>query len=267
MVYDMLAVSPNLRWISRVEADVGVSRLINRIAVHDHATRMAHGKRRSRWLSPSEAYVWWDRQLPRFAGATTGELAPNDISSAEVERVSRAIRKLARGNRVFLNKNTRNGRRIRVLASLPDVDVRFLHVVRHPLAVARSLTRVQWWPHTPLWFRGGETPNALAASDEDHLTLAAELWCREMQCIEGAIANGYTALTVRYEDVVKDPRSVGAQVAEFASSDRPSFVGEIAARFVTSARAEDWRHKMPRATQQRLWTMVAQQARTWGYEQ
>src|SRR6056297_348806 len=91
MVYDMLAVANRYRWISRVEADLLPSRFLNLLAARDHRKRMERGERRSRWFAPSEAYKWWDRVLPRFAGVSSPVISASDLHPHEFEQVAASI--------------------------------------------------------------------------------------------------------------------------------------------------------------------------------
>jgi len=267
MVYDMLAVSNRYRWLSRLEADVRPSRLLSKAARHDHKRRMHAGEKRSRWFAPSEAYKWWDRALPRFTGVSSPVLSIADLKDSEIQNVEASIHKLIQGDAVFLNKNTRNSRRIDMLAQLPGVRSRFVHVVRHPLAVALSMARVAWWPAMPIWFRDGATPDSLAGDFEGHLALAAELWVREIQVIHATLPeNSDSVLTVRYEDVAADPVGWGERTGDFAGADSPEKVGAIAAQFVRSQGRHRWSEELSEATIDRLWSIVGDEAERYGYE-
>jgi len=268
MVYDMLALSKRHRWLSRVEAQWPSTWPLYPAARHDHRRRMRLGERRGRWLAPSEAYAWWNRLLPRFASASDGVMGPLSLEPHEAQRVSLAIRELIRGDLIFLNKNTRNSRRIGMLTQLPGICPRIVHVVRHPLAVALSLTRVSWWPGVPLWFRGGLTPSAIAGRDlAANLALAAELWRLEIQSLHAALAEASAeVVTIRYEDIAAEPARKSEELAAFSLADQPEEMGRIASAFIRPIGHRPPGSEVPAAELNRLWALVESETSRYGYE-
>jgi omega-hydroxy-beta-dihydromenaquinone-9 sulfotransferase len=158
-------------------------------------------------LIPSEGYRVWNACRP-VDPRNDPPLTEVDATAEEVVRTRRLIARHVRyqGNRRFLNKNTRNTRRIRYLNRVfPDAI--FVHVLRDPRAAVASMSRVAFWENMPLWCRNGETVRDLTARGEDPVALAAELWTAEVACAleHQAVLPPARYLEVRYEDLMAEP--------------------------------------------------------------
>ncbi len=160
VLYETLASHSATTWCSTWTDHVGHPSLALANPLFEWSRRKRIVKSVWRWLPrPSEGYRQWDAVL---------ELAPDDtlqpivgsLASASrhhaVERMLQRYCLFGRGE-VFVNKNTRNARRLDLLDALvPDCIV--LHVLRHPLDTISSLLSVAWWPSLQLWTREGRSP-------------------------------------------------------------------------------------------------------------
>lgn len=168
---------------------------------------------------PSEGYAFWN-ELTRIDDLPADEpLTESDVSSrARTLAFGRvgAIMRFQRKRR-FVNKATRNVRRMRYVNALLD-DAVFVNVIRDPRATVASLLRVAFWPDTPVWCEGNVTPRAWAREGKDETELAARLWaCDVTRAVEDreAIAPE-RVIDVRYEELVEDPRGVVSGLARWA---------------------------------------------------
>jgi hypothetical protein len=156
---------------------------------------------------PSEGYRIWDTAVGLPASASSGVLGREHASARAAQRVGAMIaahRRFGRGSQ-FVNKNTRNTRRVQLIDAL--VEARFVHVVRSPLDTVASLLEVKWWDDLPLWWLDGATPPQLSAEPVGSARLAAELWSREVAAALDAMGTlpAERHREIRYEDFVRDP--------------------------------------------------------------
>ncbi|MEA3509933.1 MAG: sulfotransferase, partial [Actinomycetota bacterium] len=152
---------------------------------------------------------------PVFAAAgitEDGNVTREDSSEA----LNKGIASIARyaGGTHFINKRVANNRRIGLLHdALPDA--RFISIVRDGRAVALSLSKVDWWQQSPVWW-AGTTPIEWEAGGGDAWQLCAENWVQEVDAIE----EGLEAVpddaqhAVTYEGLVADPIGVLTGIAE-----------------------------------------------------
>lgn len=203
LVYELLAAHPEAAWISTWTDRTGLPGLarFNRL--------FTRGNRPGRFYPPrpSEGYRTWDRAYPPSA-AREGMLEQADQTARERGAIRRFADRHCAATRssLFVNKNTRNSRRIAMLREVfPEAG--FLHVRRDPLDTVSSLLRVAWWPDLPLWFARGRTPRQLCATPADEAALAAELYVRELDAIERgrALVPDRHWTDVSYERLVEDP--------------------------------------------------------------
>lgn len=203
LVYELLAAHPDTAWISTWTDRTGLPALarLNPLFAGSDRTGRFYPPR------PSEGYRTWDRAYPPNA-TREGVPAATDLSAREREELRRIARRHCAATRseVFVNKNTRNSRRIALLRQVFP-EAAFLHVQRDPLDTVSSLLRVAWWPDLPLWFRAGGAPRRLCATPVDEAALAAELYLRERDAIERgrAVVPAQRWHDVSYEQLAGDP--------------------------------------------------------------
>lgn len=91
-------------------------------------------------------------------------------------------------------------------------EARFVHLVRHPSDVIRSLVRMQLTEQSSQRFPDGASPYHVAEA----------IWIRHNEHIEQALASAAPDrwLRVRYEDLVADPDAVLAGVCDLLGVDQ-----------------------------------------------
>jgi hypothetical protein len=213
LLYEMLARHRDLAWFStwtdrsrRPELAV-----FNRLFKQGrHSIR--YGPR------PSEGYRLWDAALALPPLLAAGSLGPEQATPDVAGRVAVLIDRHRRfgAGRVFLNKNTRNSRRVLFLRALYP-NARFIHVLRFPLDTVASVLEAEWWGELPLWWRDGATPRSLRDGPLDEVLLAAELWVKEVSAVLDAsdrlAADQYAE--IRYEDLVSSPTEIVTKLLDW----------------------------------------------------
>lgn len=202
------------------------------LAAFDRLARRFPGARRRAWFNDSSnAYVFnakrsLDRRLfpapaegePVFTACGIGTDPPFTAGASELRALKRKISQIAwfDGGTVFVNKRIANNRRIPLLLdAFPDA--RFVNIVRDGRAVASSISRVDWWDDSLVWWYGG-TPKHWVADGGDPWDICARNWVEELASIETGLAavSPGSVLHLRYEDLVSAPLTTFRRVAQFA---------------------------------------------------
>ncbi len=165
----------------------------------------------------SEGYAVWDLCKPVIDSPSDPPLTKNDIARDDKNKIRKMI--LAhmkyQGGKRFINKNTRNTRRIGYLNALFP-DALFIHIVRDPRASVASLMKVYWWPDLQVWNQDKVTPKEWEASGRDPIRLAANLWADETQlAMQEAASLGDRYKRVFYEDLIENPQKFFDEIFEF----------------------------------------------------
>jgi omega-hydroxy-beta-dihydromenaquinone-9 sulfotransferase len=168
---------------------------------------------------PSEGYRIYDRGSRRTPQDDNRPLGGDDVGPGERAYLRSVISAHLRhqGACRFINKNTRNARRLPFLDRMFP-DALYLHLFRDPRPTVSSLLRVAFWPQLRLSWRGDRTTQALVAGGHHAEVLAAELWRHEVSRArqDAATLVSDRVLSVRYEDLVVQPRTAVAEVLAFA---------------------------------------------------
>jgi hypothetical protein len=147
----------------------------------------------------------------RDVRTTEKERVP-DIESKFKSLVSQHI--MMTGRERFLNKQTSNNQRIRLISSM-FADAYFIHIIRDGRAVASSLLNVSWWDEVDLWWLGTKVKD----SDTDEhgmIGLCARHWQKDVEEIlrnKSLFENRYFEL--KYEELVVDVRSTMKKIVDF----------------------------------------------------
>jgi hypothetical protein len=229
LLYKGLCLHPEATWISnwvrRFPQAPALARL-NRVS--SFAPRV----RRQVWFgTDSNAYVYgtkrqlWERIFPMpvegetvFARCGIGaDTAEGDDLSEQAIALQRQLTSIHRyaGGRVLFNKRIANNRRIPLLLhAFPNA--RFIEIVRDGRAVAYSLSRVDWWPDSHVWWYG-KTPKEWAAEGRNPWELCARNWVEEIRAINKGkqmVPHGQL-LEVKYEDFLENPFENFIRLASF----------------------------------------------------
>ena len=209
VVYDLLARHPDVAWISNyTERWPGLPQL----ALLARFKRIAPLRDSTFYLlpAPREGFAAWDFHGPSDASTRNRPLTEENVDAESKRRITYLVDTHIRfqGAVRFLNKNTRNSRRIRYLNAIFE-DAIFIHVLRDPRAVVASLLKVRFWPDLPLWWMGDLTPRQLVGGGWSRVEVAAEHWRR---CVERILEDKEIVrpryLELRYEELTADPVAV-----------------------------------------------------------
>jgi omega-hydroxy-beta-dihydromenaquinone-9 sulfotransferase len=237
IVYELLCEHPDLAWFSNyAERWPALPQLEALTRLRDIGTIR---RSPSRFVpQPVEGYALWDRSGPPDVRRRNARLSGADVDAEHAQRVGDLVAAHVRYHkgRRFINKNTRNSRRVRYLdAIFPDAA--FLHVIRDPRAVVASLLAVHWWPDLPLWWSDDRTPRALAAAGSTPEAVAAEHWVKS---VERLLADARHLppsryLEIRYEAFTESPETVLSSVCTFAGLSSSARITEALRRRTVSS--------------------------------
>lgn len=268
VVYEALASHPDTAWFSTWSDRLRLPALAAAAPLFRWGRGRIDQGRVARLLPrPSEGYRLWDAALGMDPDAARRPLGRGDVTAAArsaVERVVAAHLRAGRG-RVFVNKNTRNSRRVEALDELFG-NALVLHVHRHPLDVVSSLLAVAWWPDLELWTHGGRTPRSFGPDPVRQATLAGELWLQETSQALGArtVVGDDRYLELSYEDFVADPLPVLRPVlARLGLDEHPTMARALAAASPRSVGA--WRRRLDAAQASAAWAAAEPLATALGH--
>lgn len=226
ILYNILCGHPDLAWFSNYTERFPGFPYVAKLSWLYQVEMLR--KRRPKGLPvPSEAHKLWDRCKPVEQSPGDRPLTEKDAGTQDkrlTEDVIRRYLSLQRKSR-FINKNTRNTRRVRYLNQILP-DALFIHIIRDPRASVASFMNVPFWPELKVWCHDGITPNEHVANGGDAIELATQLWVAEVsQALEDKkclASDRY--LEIRYEDLMATPRETIAGVMEFCDLDwNPTF--------------------------------------------
>ena len=261
LVYELICAHPRAAWISNY------SQRSASLARFNPPVPRAFKQGGHRWARrPVEGYRLYDRVRPD--SGSEPQLTSVDLTDPERRRLREAVAAHLRPRRVrfFVNKNTRNSRRVGYLAAAFP-EARFVHVVRHPIPAAASLARVEFFPGLPAFWRDGQPVSELLAAGGEPELLAAELWAYETASCRAALAQlpPHQAIELRYEELVQDPHGrmqavmhlVGQEVSE-------SMRSEITARSIIDRNVRGVR-ELTADVRSGIWRIAGPEAAQHGY--
>jgi hypothetical protein len=232
LLYKLLCLHPEAAWISNWLArfpGVPAIAALNRLPA-----RTPHARRRVWFGEDGEnAYVYGrprelrDRLFPMpHEGeplyARCGIPLSGDPRRGGGERQAAALRETiaairrASGAPVFVNKRIANNRRIPLLRrAFPDA--RFISLVRDCRAVALSLSKVNWWADSQVWWYGA-TPRRWEAEGGDPWELCARNWVEELHAAEDGLEGlpRHQVLSLSYEAFLDAPVETLQHLADFS---------------------------------------------------
>ena len=172
---------------------------------------------KNRIPKPSEGYNLWNKIRPVKDSPSDPPLTETDFNKDDRFRSLRIIKKHQKyhGRTRFLNKNTRNTRRIGYLNALfPDAI--FIHIVRDPRASVASLLKAEWWPNLRIWNKSQITPKQWCSEGKDPAILATQLWCDETRLVldyQKILANRF--YRIQYKDLIRYPNMSLHKILDF----------------------------------------------------
>jgi hypothetical protein len=207
--YRLMAGHPNLVWFSSYIQSFPRRPWLARLNTLYQRPTLGRRFRNRRWFpKPVEGHMLWDMFHPMENSAGSPPLTEEQTDQADTQGMQRFISDLLRfsGRARFMNKNTRNARRIRYLQKIFP-DALFIHVIRDGRAVTNSLLNIDWWPTLPLWWIEGKTATQLQAEGMDPVLVAARHWKLGVERVlydkEHIPPEQY--LELRYEKLMQDP--------------------------------------------------------------
>lgn len=183
---------------------------------------------------PSEGYRFWN--LVAGADGLTGAAPLNEQHASGAAKIvlEEFIAQHLRFQRKdrFVNKNTRNTRRLRyVRALLPSAKI--INVIRDPRATVASLLRVAFWPTIRVWSQNNIGPTEWMRLGRDPAELAAHLWAADVaRSLEDAAALPSDCYRqIHYERVLRDPEGTIKDLSEFADLRWSTSFGQLVRSF------------------------------------
>jgi len=280
LLYKGLCLHPDVAFISnwnarfpRLPAVAGLNRV---------ARRLPSRSRRSWFGRGSNAYVYGtsrrllDRAFPspvegepvytaagveRPGGPTPTRVDPSTALPTAFD----AIRSFGAGS-CLVTKRIANNLRIPLLHQIFP-GARFVVLVRDGRAVADSLSRVDWWDRSFVWWYGG-TPERWRAEGKDPWEMCARNWVEELAAIdEGLRAVPDEQVTrLRYEDLVAEPSEGFRRVAEsLGLPDDAAWRASLADLPITDMN-DGWRTRLEHGVAERITEIQRPELDRYGYE-
>ena len=223
---------PNLPWLAGLNALYQIPPLVKRYA------------KRGWFPSPVEAHNLWDLFHPVEDSRGCPPFTERDVALADQEGLRRFVTDVLRFSRSarFINKNTRNTRRIRYLHALFP-DALFVHVIRDGRAVTNSFLNVYWWPSLSLWWANGKTPVQMQQQGVEPVLVAARTWKLEVERVlqDKKYIPEEQYVEVRYEGLMRDPVKEIKRVLRFCDLPWTPHIQAHIEAFDISSRNWKWR--------------------------
>jgi Sulfotransferase family len=231
------------------------------VSVTNRIARWTPEHRRQAWFTGSNAYVYSgarklrDRMYPMpvegepvyAACGIPDSVTSETVSMNAARELRRAVAGTTRwgGGTHFINKRIANVRRIPLLAAAFP-NARFIDITRDGRAVAVSLSRVDWWETSVVWWYGG-TPKAWRDDGRDPWELCARNWVEEVRAIDSGIGevNPQQVLRLTYEEFTAEPVLTIQRVAEFAGLADDSGWRRDIERIQFRNRNDSWKTGLP----------------------
>ncbi|MGH9123781.1 MAG: sulfotransferase family protein [Acidimicrobiales bacterium] len=283
LLYKALCLHADAAWISNWVGHF--PRLVVLARLNRLASRFPKWRRAAWFGTDANAYVFGSKRTaaarmfpmpveggPLFArfgfnnrSSTASESAPS--GGVQIEALQEAFEAIRyhSGAPVLISKRIINNRQIAELAqAFPSA--RFVELVRDGRAVAYSLSRVDWWEDSVVWWCGS-TPRQWRERGGDPWELAARHWPEELAVIHRGLAAVAPArvMQVRYESLVAAPRSTLDQIAGFAGLRYSEAWKSEVARLAFRDRNEEWQSHLDAAVVRRIEALQHERLRQFGY--
>jgi hypothetical protein len=207
--YRLLAGHRSVGWFSSYVQGLGYRPWLAGLSTLYQTPFLVNRYQDARWLpKPVEGHNIWDIFHPLENSKGGPPLTERDAAEADVDGMRQFIVDVLRFSRRarFLNKNTRNTRRIRYLhAIFPDAF--FIHVIRDGRAGTNSYLNIDWFPTLPVWWADGKTPIQLEREGVDPVLIAARMWKSDLERLlhDKKHIPREQFIEIRYEKLMEDP--------------------------------------------------------------
>lgn len=280
LLYKVLCLHPKVAFISNWRsrfAGLPMVALLNRVA-----RRMPSRARRAWFDGGSNAYVYGTRRrlgdrlfptpvegepvytragVPRPGGPAPARVDPE----IALPSTFNSIRSLGSGS-CFVSKRIANNLRVALLHKIFP-DARFVVLIRDGRAVADSLSRVDWWDRSFVWWYG-DTPAVWRAQGGDPWEICARNWVEEVNVIEDGLRTvpDEHVLRIRYEDLVANPTDVFGRVADFVGFPDEGDWRRSLAELPILDRNEAWRARLSPSVVERITAIQRSELQRFGYD-
>lgn len=260
LVYKALSLHPAVTYISNwVRRYPGIPQL----AVLNRVARLVPRLQRTVWFGKgSNAYVygsprsWLARVfpmpvegeplyslcgIPEHPGLS--RVVAESTQQAALRSSFAAIQRYAGGQRV-VSKRIANNYRISLLYGAFR-EARFVEIIRDGRAVAYSLSRVDWWPDSVVWWYGG-TPRKWEKEGGNPWELCARSWVEHVEATERGLSVIPTSsvATISYEHLVRELVPVLRKLALFAGLPEDVRWLERIHQLQSPGTNQAWRHRL-----------------------
>jgi omega-hydroxy-beta-dihydromenaquinone-9 sulfotransferase len=279
LLYKVLCLHPQAAFISNWRARFGgvpATAVLNRVA-----RRLPSQARRAWFAGDSNAYVYGDRRrlrdrlfpapvegepvytragVPRSGGAPPANVDPAVALPAAFE----SIRSLGSGS-CLVSKRIANNLRVPLLHRVFPA-ARFVVLVRDGRAVADSLSRVDWWENSYVWWYG-DTPASWRAEGRDPWEICARNWVEEVNAIEAGLHTvpSDQVIRLRYEDLVMEPVHTFERIADFAGLPGDAAWRRSLATLPIRDQNEGWKTRMEPAVVEKVTAIQRPELERCGY--
>lgn len=169
-----------------------------------------------RFPKPREGHRLWDWCHPVEDSPNDPPLDESDVTPKAFYRVQKMVIDHIRfsGKKRFVNKNTRNSRRIRYLNAIFP-DAKFIHIIREGRAVVASLIKFRE-KLTP-WIIKRNDNVQFADNENRNVEIAALLWMEEVNKVltDKKNLNPSQYYEIKYEDFIRSPIGTMREVCGF----------------------------------------------------
>lgn len=217
--YNLLAGHGSLGWFSSYMVRYPKLPYLARLNNLYQVPFLVNKYKKKKWFpKPVEAFSFWDLFHHCENPSASPPLTELDVADADTQTMHKYISDtLHFSNRKrFVNKNTRNTRRMRYLHAIFP-DALFIHVIRDGRACVNSFMNVDWWSTLSLWIADGKTPAELEQEGLNSAVIAARLWKLEVERVlhdkEYIPADQY--IEIRYENLTKHPYEEMKRILEY----------------------------------------------------
>lgn len=217
ILYEILAWHKDLSWISNYSNRYYPHYAASIFMCNLYRSNIAKKIMGDRFPKPLEGYRLWDWCHPVENSPNDQPLTEADVTTGIALRCRKMLTDHLRfsGKKRFLNKNTRNSRRIRYLNTIFP-DAKFIHIIRDGTpVVASSLINLKFWKN-PWILKRDENYNT-SKDGNGNLVIAAQTWVEEVNrvLIDKEHLNRFQYFEIRYEDFTKFPVEIIKRVCDF----------------------------------------------------